>query len=284
MRSRPYCAVDVFSDRSLRGNPLAVVLDATGLETARMQAFARWTNLSETAFLLPPQDPRADYCVRIFTPSRELPFAGHPTLGSCHAWLGHGGTPRAAHEIVQQCGVGLVKLRRDGERLAFRAPPMVRAEVGTAQLRAYLAALRLRGDQVQHAQQLDNGPRWIGLLLDSARTVREIEPDHEALARLGLVGVIAPIPTGAAQSDEADCDFLVRAFCAADNIPEDPVTGSLNAALAQWLIADGLAPSQYRVAQGARVHRAGRVHIHALAEDIWVGGACVPCIDGRVVL
>jgi predicted PhzF superfamily epimerase YddE/YHI9 len=257
MRSRPYLEIDVFTSQAYRGNPLAVVADAADLDTAAMQRFANWTNLSETTFLLPPTDPGADYRVRIFTPARELPFAGHPTLGSCHAWLAHGGVPRAANSVIQECAAGLVPLRRDGTGLA-RA--------------------RLR-----KAAWLDNGPRWLALLLDSAETVLSLDPNHAALGSVGLVGLIGPV--AAAQASAPDgCNFEVRAFAAADGIPEDPVTGSLNAALGQWLTGAGLAPPSYRVSQGTRLQRAGRVQVQARDGDVWIGGQSLSCVQGSVLL
>ena len=274
----PFTQVDVFTDTPLLGNPLAVVHDAQGLSDAQMAAFARWTNLSETAFLLPPTDAVADYRVRIFTPGGELPFAGHPTLGSCHSWLEAGGVPHAAGEVLQQCGVGLVRIRRDGARNAFAAPPLRVADVDDALLGPVLAALGLAPAQVKAAQWLDNGPTWLGLLLDSAATVLAIEPDHAALKSLAKVGVIAPQAAG------SDCQFEVRAFAASIGVPEDPVTGSLNAGLAEWLIGRGAAPERYIAAQGARMGRAGRVHIAREAGVLWVGGGSVSCIRGEFVL
>jgi PhzF family phenazine biosynthesis protein len=282
MTSRPYLEVDVFGSAPFLGNPLAVVLDGQGLDDAALQGFARWTNLSETTFLLPARGPQADYRVRIFTPASELPFAGHPTLGSCHAWLAAGGRPRHGDTIVQECGVGLVTLRRQGQQLAFAAPPLTRAEVDVQLLERVLAALRLPRTAVRGAQWIVNGPRWLGLLLDQAATVLALEPDHGALARLALVGVIgphAPAPDGTATAD-----FEVRAFTAAENIIEDPVTGSLNAAFAQWLIAEGLAPARYVASQGARIGRAGLVAISAEAGSVWVGGRCATCVEGSVYL
>jgi PhzF family phenazine biosynthesis protein len=284
MQARPYQEIDVFTAEAYRGNPLAVVVDAQGLDTPAMQRFANWTNLSETTFLLPPTDPAADYRVRIFTPARELPFAGHPTLGSCHAWLGAGGRPRDAQRIVQQCAAGLVTLRRSATGLAFAAPPLRVAPVPEDQLAAALAALGLTRGPWRSAAWLDNGPRWLALLLDSAATVLALEPDHAALQRLGLVGVIGP-GDAARAADAADpCAFEVRAFAAADGIVEDPVTGSLNAALAQWLIGAALAPPRYRVAQGTRLQRAGRIEVEADDQDVWIGGASVTCVEGRVML
>ncbi|MDE2627977.1 MAG: PhzF family phenazine biosynthesis protein [Burkholderiales bacterium] len=274
--NRAFTQVDVFTDTPLLGNPLAVVHDAQGLSDAQMQAFARWTSLSEASFLLPPTDPAADYRVRIFTPGGELPFAGHPTLGSCHAWLQAGGVARNAGEVVQQCGVGRVRLRRDGARLAFAAPPLRVADVDDALLAPVLAALGVSRSKLITAQWLDNGPRWLGLLLDDAATVLAIEPDHVALKGLAKVGVVGPHAAG------APCQFQVRAFAASIGVPEDPVTGSLNAGLAQWLIGRGAAPACYVAAQGARVGRAGRVHIAHEGATLWVGGASVSVVRGEV--
>jgi PhzF family phenazine biosynthesis protein len=271
-----FSQVDVFTDRPLLGNALAVVHGADALNAARMQALARWTNLSETTFLLAPSEPGADYRVRIFTPGGELPFAGHPTLGSCHAWLERGGTPQAAGEVVQQCGVGLVRLRLDGARAAFAAPALRRAEVEAGLLERIVAALGVPREAIRATQSLDNGPVWIGLLLDRAETVLALEPDHAALRTLAKVGVIAP------QAQGADSDFEVRAFAAPVGVAEDPVTGSLNASLAQWLIESGRAPGRYVVAQGTRLLRRGRVHIASEAGTVWVGGSSVTCIRGEV--
>jgi PhzF family phenazine biosynthesis protein len=278
MTSRRFTQVDVFTDTPLLGNPLAVVHDAQGLSDAQMAAFARWTNLSETTFLLPPTDPAADYRVRIFTPGSELPFAGHPTLGSCHAWLEAGGSARAAGEVVQQCGAGLVRIRRDGARNAFAAPALRRRDVTDAELAPVLAALGLARAQVQATQWLDNGPAWLSLLLDSATTVLALEPDHSALRKLPKVGVVGPHAAG------GDCQFEVRGFAASIGVPEDPVTGSLNASLAQWLIGSGAAPEAYVAAQGTRMARAGRVHIAREADTVWVGGSSVSCVRGELTL
>ena len=278
MSTFQFTQVDVFTDQPLKGNPLAVVHGADGLSNAQMQAFAQWTNLSETTFLLQPSDPAADYRVRIFTPGGELPFAGHPTLGSCHAWLSASGQPRARGMVVQQCGVGLVRIRLSGERTAFAAPPLHMEAVDDALLGQVLAALGLRREQLRASQWLNNGPRWLGLLLDSADSVLTIEPDHAALKGLAKVGVIAPHAPG------SECQFEVRAFAAAIGIPEDPVTGSLNAGLAQWLIGAGLAPARYLAAQGQRLGRAGRVSIEQDGHTLWVGGHSVGCIRGELVL
>jgi len=278
MRSRAFRQVDVFTSEPYRGNPLAVVLDADDLDDDRMQQFARWTNLSETAFLLSPSDAQADYRVRIFTPGGELPFAGHPTLGSCHAWLAAGGVERTPGEMVQQCGIGLVRIRPDGERLAFAAPPMRRRDVEPVLLHAVLNALGVNAQRLRAAQWLDNGPQWLALLLDDASTVLALEPDHAALKSLAKVGAVAPHRPG------GDCAFEVRAFAAQVGIPEDPVTGSLNASLAQWLIDAGAAPERYVAAQGTKLGRAGRAHLQRHDGQVWVGGGSVTCIEGRVTL
>ncbi len=196
MKTRAFVQVDVFTAEPYRGNPLAVVLDAQGLDDDRMQQFARWTNLSETVFLFPPTDANADYHVRIYTPGRELPFAGHPTLGSCHAWLAAGGRARAGDEVVQQCGAGLVRIRRDGERLSFAAPPLRQGDVEPETLHAVVRALGVDAKSVRAAQWLDNGPRWLSLLLDDAHTVLKLDPDQAALKSLPNVGVVAPHAAG----------------------------------------------------------------------------------------
>ncbi|HJV61322.1 MAG TPA: PhzF family phenazine biosynthesis protein [Albitalea sp.] len=278
MSIHDFTQVDVFTDTALRGNPLAVVHAAEALGEGQMQDFARWTNLSETTFLLPPTSPQADYRVRIFTPGGELPFAGHPTLGSCHAWLERGGVPKTAGRVAQECGVGLVPIRLDGARAAFAAPPSRREPIEPGLLASVLSALGLSPAQVRSAQWLDNGPRWLALLVDDAATVLALEPDHAALKGLAKVGVVGAHPAG------AECRFEVRAFAAPIGITEDPVTGSLNASLAQWLIGDGLAPERYVAAQGTRLQRAGRVHLERDGDTVWVGGHSVSCIRGTLEL
>ena len=284
-RDRPFKQVDVFTATPYRGNPLAVVLDASGLDDEAMQRFARWTNLSETTFLLPPTNAQADYRVRIFTPGGELPFAGHPTLGSCHAWLEAGGSPRRSEVVVQECKVGLVRIRREAARLAFAAPPLKLGAPDPASLAQVTQALGLRASQIIDAQLLDNGPVWLGLLLDSPPTVLGLQPDHGKLKALGQkVGVAARYPQADA-SEPAAPALEVRAFAAPIGIEEDPVTGSLNASLAYWLMAAGRMPSAYVAAQGSCIDRAGRVHIaQDASNDIWVGGASVTCISGQVKL
>jgi PhzF family phenazine biosynthesis protein len=282
-QTRPFKQVDVFTAEPYRGNPLAVVLDASGLSDEQMQRFARWTNLSETTFLLPPRSPDADYHVRIFTPGGELPFAGHPTLGSCHAWLEAGGVPRASGGIiVQECGVGLVRLRRTGSQLAFAAPPLRRSVPDPDTLAQLLPVLGVQPGEVLAAQSLDNGPLWLSLLLDSPATVLRLAPRHGELERLGhKVGVAAVYR----DAGEAGPHLEVRAFAAPIGVAEDPVTGSLNASLAQWLMAEQRLPTRYVAAQGARLDRAGRVHLELDAqEQVWVGGAAVTCIGGSVLL
>jgi PhzF family phenazine biosynthesis protein len=278
MTTRRFTQLDVFTAVPLKGNPLAVVHDAQGLSDQQMAAFARWTNLSETTFLLPPADPQADYWVRIFTPGGELPFAGHPTLGSCHAWLAAGGAPQRDGEVVQQCVIGLVRIRRGGARLAFAAPPTTVEAVDAAFLARVLDALGLDAKHLRDAAWLTNGPRQLALLLDDADTVLALKPDHAALKSLTVVGVIGPHPAG------RECAYEVRFFTAPVGIDEDPVTGSLHASLAHWLIADGRAPSQYVAAQGSALGRAGRVFVRRDAEGIWIGGDVAPCIEGKVSL
>jgi PhzF family phenazine biosynthesis protein len=282
MSTRRFHQLDVFTAEALRGNPLAVVHDAEGLSDERMAAFARWTNLSETTFLLPPTDAGADYRVRIFTPAAELPFAGHPTLGSCHAWLAAGGMPRDAGTVVQQCGVGLVRVRvmahRDGTRLAFAAPPLRRSgplDPGT--LQTIVRGLRIAQADVLHHQWVDNGPGWCAVLLRSAAQVLALQPDWPGLGDLKL-GVIGAHCAG------HDARFEVRAFIPSMQVNEDPVTGSLNAGLAQWLIGAGIAPPSYVAAQGRAMGRAGRVHVQQQGKDIWIGGDVAACIEGTVDL
>ena len=273
----PFTQVNVFSADPLGGNPLAVVHGAEGLSEEQMAALARWTNLSETTFLLPPTDPGADYRLRIFTPEEELPFAGHPTLGSCHAWLAAGGRPRQPGMVVQQCGAGLVRVRCDGPRLEFAAPPLRRSGALEPDLLARITtALALQPSDIVHHQWVDNGPGWCAVMLRSARQVLSLKADWVALAPFKL-GVIGPHVAG------HDAAFEVRAFIGVGGY-EDPVTGSLNASLAQWLIGAGLAAPSYVAAQGTALQRAGRVHLRRDGDQVWVGGDVVEVIRGEIDL
>ncbi len=276
---RPFHLVDVFHGAPpFSGNPLAVVLDAQGLSTTEMQRITRWMNLSETAFLLPPAHPEADYRVRIFTLDRELPFAGHPSLGSCHAWLSAGGRPRGSGEIVQECGAGLVSIRRDGTRLAFAAPPLVRSgPVEAPRLEEVARFLGVARSEIVDAQWADNGPGWIAVLLDSAEAVLALDPPRSHPTRLEI-GVVGPYPAG---SPEA---FELRAFFSDQygGVVEDPVTGSLNAAVAQWLLASGRAEAPYTASQGTRLGRAGRVYLSRdRSGTVWVGGQTTTLVSGH---
>ena len=308
MKFRAFQQVDVFTDTAFLGNPLAVVLDGTGLSDAQMQTFASWTQLSETTFVLPPTPEGAaggaDYRVRIFTPGAELPFAGHPTLGTAHAWLKAGNTPRQPGVLMQECGVGLVTLKQQGERWAFAAPPLKRSDISAEDLAPVLAALGLDASEVIAAQNLNNGPHWMGLLVDSVDTVLALEPDHAALKKLGIkVGVAAKrqaphsglirranrearaFMASSTRIVNDPTDLEVRAFAAPVGVTEDPVTGSLNASLAQWLMADGHMPAAYSARQGTMLGRAGQVFLSQDAQaQVWVGGDVVACVQGFVTL
>jgi PhzF family phenazine biosynthesis protein len=272
---RAFRQVDVFTTEPYRGNPVAVVLDGKGLSTEEMQRFAHWTNLSETTFVLPPAQAGADYRLRIFTPTLELPFAGHPTLGSCHAWLE--ATDATNDRVVQECGAGLVEIRRGERGLAFAAPPLVRSGAVDDDLRRHLAeVLRVGADAIVDAQWVDNGPGWVGVLLASADEVLALRPVAVDLD----IGVVGPHPAGAPEQ------FEVRAFFPSNGATvEDPVTGSLNASLAEWLIGTGRAPASYVARQGTVLGRAGRVHVSQDADGtIWVAGGTVTCVAGTVEL
>jgi PhzF family phenazine biosynthesis protein len=272
---RPFQQVDVFTTTAYAGNPVAVVLDAAGLTPDEMQRFAHWTNLSETTFVLPPTAPGADYRVRIFTPVLELPFAGHPTLGTCHAWSAASG--RDGDRFVQECGAGLVEIRRTEQGLAFAAPPLLRSgPVEEALVERLASVLGIDRAGIVDAQWADNGPGWVAVLLESADAVRALKPGFADLD----IGVVGPQPEGAPEA------FEVRAFFPKDGaMVEDPVTGSLNASLAQWLLASGRASAPYVAAQGTVLGRAGRVHVTRDPDGtIWVGGGTVTCIDGSVEL
>ncbi|MGZ4203288.1 MAG: PhzF family phenazine biosynthesis protein [Thermoleophilaceae bacterium] len=272
---RPFKQVDVFTERPYAGNPVAVVLDADGIGDEEMQRVARWTNLSETTFVLRPTTPNADYRVRIFTPVAELPFAGHPTLGTCHAWLSAGGEPAEEETIVQECGAGLVQLRRSPNGLAFAAPPLVSSgEVEEPLVEQAAAALGIARADVVDAQWVDNGPGWVALLLDSAEAVLALRP---GFADLDL-GVVGPYPDGSSAAIE------VRAFFPKDGaLVEDPVTGSLNASLAQWLLGTGRGVAPYVASQGTALGREGRVHVSQDADGaIWVGGGTLTLVSGEI--
>jgi PhzF family phenazine biosynthesis protein len=272
---RPFKQVDVFTERPYAGNPVAVVLDADGIGDEEMQRVARWTNLSETTFVLRPTTPNADYRVRIFTPVAELPFAGHPTLGTCHAWLSGGGEPAQEGAIVQECGAGLVQLRRSPNGLAFAAPPLVRSgEVEEPVVVEAAGALGIAREDVVDAQWVDNGPGWVALLLDSAEAVLALRP---GFADLDL-GVVGPYADGSSAAIE------VRAFFPKDGaLVEDPVTGSLNASLAQWLLGTGRAAAPYVASQGTALGREGRVHVSQDADGaIWVGGGTLTLVAGQI--
>jgi PhzF family phenazine biosynthesis protein len=273
---RSFSQVDVFSTEPLGGNPVAVVHDADGIDEAQMRRFARWTNLSETTFLMSPAHPDADYRLRIFTPTAELPFAGHPTIGSAHAWLEAGGVPRSDDELVQECGAGLLRIRRT-ERLAFAAPPLLREGPVTEQeRRQILTALALTDDEVVDLSWGDNGPGWVVVLMRDAAAVLAVRPDWSAFGGLDI-GVVGPYPAG------SECAVEVRAFCPSIGILEDPVTGSLNASIGQWLGGDRL-PSSYIASQGTALGRAGRVHVDKQEDTVWVGGDAATTIKGTVGL
>jgi len=276
MPHRNFSVVDVFGDGLFAGNPLAVIAGDIDLDTTEMQRIAHWLNLSETTFLLPPTEAGADYRVRIFTVDRELPFAGHPTLGSAHAWLENGGKPKTEGVVVQQCGAGLVTLRRDGDRLAFAAPPRTRSGPLTdEELDEVIGVLRIGRDQVVDAQWVSNGPGWVAVLMDSAEAVLAVEPvaAHDRLIDIGVVG---PHRGG-------EVDFEIRGLfsTAGGTLVEDPVTGSLNASVAQWLFESGRAKGNYVAAQGTKLGRRGRVHLSQDAGgQVWVAGTTRTLMSG----
>jgi len=276
MHKRDFQQVDVFSEVPLKGNPVAVVLGADGLSTEAMQDFTRWMNLSESTFLLQPTDPAADYKVRIFTPAEELPFAGHPTLGSCHAWLRAGGQPKGEH-VVQECAAGLIPIRQAVETLAFAAPPLVKDDpVSEIELARIVAGLGVSAGDVLRSQWIDNGPGWVGVMLKSRVALLAVEPNYDAMGGLEI-GVVAP------GEPEDETQFEVRAFMPSLRA-EDPVTGSLNASVAQWLIGEGVAPSSYVAAQGTAMNRAGRIHVSSEGDNLWIGGKTTTWVEGQVLL
>lgn len=272
-----FSLIDVFAAEPFKGNPVAVVVGGEELSTGQMLDMTRWFNLSETTFLLPPDDAAADYKVRIFCPDRELPFAGHPTLGTCHAWLESGGAPKREH-IVQQCGVGLIDIRREDGRLAFAAPPLIRTgPVGESDLARALDVLRLDRGRVVEARWIDNGPGWLGIRLGSADEVLAVEPLGGYPERLDI-GVVGPHPAG------GEVDWELRAIFTDHNrkLVEDPITGSLNASVAQWLVGDGLAAKSYVAAQGSAIGRNGRIHVDADDDgEIWIGGSTATMFSGN---
>ena len=274
---RPYAQVDVFTTGPGTGNPLAVVLDAAGLSTTAMARFARWTNLSETTFILPPDDPGADYRVRIFTPDDELPFAGHPTLGSCHAWLEAGGSPRAPGSIVQECGAGQIVIRKADDRLAFAAPPLLRGgPVDETELAEIAASIGLDRSAIVDARWGDNGPGWVIVLLGSADAVLAVQPGDVQLD-LGIVGLYPP---GSPVALEVRALYPQNGY-----VVEDPVTGSLNASAAEWLLSTGRLRAPYIASQGRAIGRAGRIHVTRDADGtVWTGGRSTTVIRGTVEL
>lgn len=277
MKQRRFKQVDVFTSVPYLGNPLAVVLDGDGLPSDEMQRFTDWTNLSEATFLLPPTDPTADYRVRIFCPGSELPFAGHPTLGSCHAWLEAGGVPKS-DVVIQECGVGLIHIRLDGRRLAFKAPPLIRSgPLPESDVEVIARGLGVSRDEITAHAWCVNGPEWRAVMLRSADRVLSLRPNASILADL-FVGVVGPYDAS------SELAFEVRAFFPGQHgLIEDPVTGSLNAGIAQWLMRSGLAPKRYIASQGTKLDRAGRVHVDSDERgEIWIGGHSVTCVDGEV--
>ncbi len=276
---RRFQLVDVFRDGPFSGNPLAVILDGEGLPAEAMQRITRWLNLSETTFLLPPSTPEADYRVRIFTLNREMPFAGHPTLGSCHAWLTAGGRPRREGLVVQECGAGLVPIRRVDNGWAFAAPALIRSgPVAEPDVRRAAEFLRVDRAVIVDAQWADNGPGWLAVLLRSADDVLAIEPHGAWPTEQMDIGVVGPCAPG------GPATFELRAFFTdpTGRVIEDPVTGSLNASVAQWLLATGRAVAPYVAAQGTRLGRSGRVSITQDAQgQVWVGGSSATLFEGR---
>jgi PhzF family phenazine biosynthesis protein len=320
MQQRRFKQVDVFSDQAYRGNPLAVVLDGSGLSTEDMQRFACWTNLSETTFLLPPTPEGsaagADYQVRIFTTAYEMPFAGHPTLGSCHAWLESGGMPKNPGMVVQECKVGLINIRQNEDRSSFAAPTLRRSDATPALVQALANALGLPRSAVLASQHLNNGPSHFGLLIDKQQRVLDLAPDFVQLRTAMQGAAITGVGVASVNGDTGPAGLIVRSnrearafsgnaapvaganrpheepgvevrffFDHGHGVGEDPVTGSFNASLAQWLIAEGHAPRDYTAAQGTCIGVQGRVHIHQDATgQVWVGGDTTTCIDGKVTL
>ncbi|MEN3586370.1 PhzF family phenazine biosynthesis protein [Streptomyces sp. ZYX-F-203] len=275
-RARGFRQVDVFSDRPFLGNAVAVVLDGVGVSDEEMARLARWTQLSETTFVVPPSSDEADYGLRIFTPGGEIPFAGHPTLGSAHAWLEAGGAPRSPERIVQECPLGLIEVRRSAAGLRFRAPAPVRAgPLDSAHLDRIARGLGIDRERVVSHQWVDNGPGWAAVRLADAEEVLALEPDDRHMGDL-MLGVVGAYPEGSPLA------FEVRAFALPAGVREDPVTGSLHAGVAQWLVGTGAAPRRYDAGQGGRLGRRGVVSVEADGDDVWVGGHSVTCVRGTV--
>lgn len=275
---RRFQLIDVFSEQSLLGNPLAVVLDAEGLSTAEMQQITRWMNLSETTFLLSPTDAEADYRVRIFTLERELPFAGHPTLGTCHAWQSSGGEPFCEGKILQQCGAGLVEIHQSEKRLAFAAPPVIQSgPVEDATIDDIVEVLRIKRSDIVDVQWADNGPGWIAVLLKTADDVLAMTPAGHYSKRMDL-GIVGPYP------DDHEFAFELRAIFTDQHgtLREDPVTGSLNASVAQWLLDSDRATSPYVASQGTCIGRAGRIYVHRQDDTVWIGGNTTTVVEGSL--
>lgn len=280
-KHRRFLQVDVFSDTPLRGNPLAVVIDGDGLDTEAMQRFAAWTNLSETTFLLTPTDPAADYRVRIFTPRHEMKFAGHPTLGSCIAWLHAGGQPRTPGTVMQECPIGLVEVDVSTARPAFVAPPTRIMPMPDTEYRAIRDALGMTDDTVLASTRLDNGPDWSLLELTSAADVLAVDAARAGGCDTHSIGLIARQPDG------ADTDYEVRMFAPQGGMIEDPITGSLNAAIAHWLQSQGRLNGPLVIAQGTRLDRLGRVHVRPDADAqarVWIGGDVQVLVEGHVAI
>ena len=278
MKNRRFIQCDVFSPVPTQGNGLAVVVDAEGLSDEQMQTFASWTNLAETTFLLPPTESTVDYKVRIFSPTREMLFAGHPTLGSCASWLHTGGKPKQAGLVRQECGVGIVEIDISGDKHAFVAPPTKIEILPNQQLQAIINVLEIPTEKVLHSALLDNGPVWQVLQLKRAEDVLALDSSRvkwPAYKALGFIG---------AHSPGAECDYEVRMLAPSSGMSEDPITGSLNAALAQWMRTEGRLTQAVTVAQGTNINRHGRVSIKPDGERIFIGGEVHILIEGNITL
>jgi PhzF family phenazine biosynthesis protein len=275
---RSFTLVDVFGAEAFSGNPLAVIHDADALDDETMLRITRWLNFSETTFLLRPTTPEADYRVRIFTPERELPFAGHPTLGTCHAWLEAQESPPDKETLFQECGAGLIPIARHNSQLAFAAPPLIRSgPVDERTVVEIARVLHLEREAIVEAQWADNGPGWIALLLDSADAVLAVEPERWYPSQFD-VGVVGPYPSGGSAAIELRAFFTDQL----GNVREDPVTGSLNASVAQWLLGTGKLRAPYTASQGTHLDRSGRIHVTQDAEgQVWIGGSTRTVFSGR---